>query len=357
MKYSIISFILVAGVASSAAYGQTFQRRADLRGGGNNNAGKCTVEVVVDGAVQVEIRGDSAVMRNLKGQPPQWRRFVCTSALPPNPVDFRFSGVDGRGSQQLIRDPRQGGAAVIQIDDPDNGSEAYTFDITWGNDRSGPVTDQYPGNAPNAYPGRGNQYPGNAYPNVPADNGRFRGGDRRFSADQAVELCQASVRQQAAERFRTNDVRFRQTNIDDQPGRNDWVVGTMEVRRQSQPDQVLKFSCSVDFADGRVRSAQIDPFYQEGGAPRGPDQGGGRGMRVAAIQNCERAVQEKITGDGYGRIDFGSVNFDDRPGRNDWVMGDFRTVGRYGPESMRFSCSVDLRDGDVRSVDVTTRQQ
>jgi hypothetical protein len=53
--------------------------------------------------------------------------------MPANPVDFRFAGVDGRGRQQLIGDPRNGGAAVVRIEDPDNGSEGYTFDLTWRN--------------------------------------------------------------------------------------------------------------------------------------------------------------------------------------------------------------------------------
>src|SRR5437016_10625414 len=44
---------------------QSYQRKADIRGGGNPNQGKCTIEVVVDGAAEVEIRGDNAVLRNL----------------------------------------------------------------------------------------------------------------------------------------------------------------------------------------------------------------------------------------------------------------------------------------------------
>jgi hypothetical protein len=56
------------------------------------NRGKCTVEVIVDGAADVEIRGDSAVLRNLTGQPPEWRRFQCTGPLPANPVNFRSDG-------------------------------------------------------------------------------------------------------------------------------------------------------------------------------------------------------------------------------------------------------------------------
>ena len=137
---------------------QTFQRTADIRGGSSSN-GKCTVEVVVDGAADVEIRGDRAQLRNLAGRPPQWRRFECNGVLPPNPADFRFRGVDGRGRQTLISDPTRGGPAVVRIEDRDNGAEAYTFDITWTNMTYSQDTYRapapYPGNYPD--PGRYSQ--------------------------------------------------------------------------------------------------------------------------------------------------------------------------------------------------------
>lgn len=47
------------------------------------------------------------------------------------PDNFRFRGIDGRGRQELVRDPNNGGAAVIRIDDPKGGSEGYTFDVEW----------------------------------------------------------------------------------------------------------------------------------------------------------------------------------------------------------------------------------
>jgi len=126
--------LTISGLMLSA---QTFPRRADIRGGGGDR-GKCTIEVVVDGAAEVEIRGDSAVLRNVAGRPPEWRRFVCNSPMPPNPPDFRFTGVDGRGRQELVREPRGGEPAVVRIEDPQSGSEGYTFDITWALGRIGP---------------------------------------------------------------------------------------------------------------------------------------------------------------------------------------------------------------------------
>jgi hypothetical protein len=47
--------------------------------------------------------------------------------MPPNPANFRFQAVDGRGRQDLIRDPRNGGVAVVQIDDRQGGHAESVF--------------------------------------------------------------------------------------------------------------------------------------------------------------------------------------------------------------------------------------
>ena len=128
------SRLLVGAIAVTSSLGaQVAERSASMRGGGNPYNGKCTIEVVVDGSAEVEIRGDRAVLRNLAGRPPEWRRFECNGVMSPNPVDFRFQGIAGRGRQTLVRDPRRNqGAIVVLLEDPDNGSEGYTFDILWG---------------------------------------------------------------------------------------------------------------------------------------------------------------------------------------------------------------------------------
>jgi hypothetical protein len=141
---TVTTLVTTSGIMS----GQGFERRATMRGG-SPDRGKCTIEVVVDGAADVEVRGDSAVLRNLSGQPPQWRRFECTGPLPANPANFHFSGVDGRGRQTLVRDPRNGGVAVVRIEDKDNGSEGYTFDLTWSAGYGGgQAVPPYPGGQP-----------------------------------------------------------------------------------------------------------------------------------------------------------------------------------------------------------------
>lgn len=142
-------FFTIAALAAlaSSAGAQNYSRRSTYRNWGDPNRGKCTIEVVVDGAAEVEVRGDNAMLRNLAGQPAQWRRFECNGPLPANPADFRFAGVDGRGRQTLIRDPRNGGSAVVRIEDPQGGSEGYTFDLFWSNG----YNDGYRGPAPQPY--------------------------------------------------------------------------------------------------------------------------------------------------------------------------------------------------------------
>jgi hypothetical protein len=297
-----------------------------MTGNGNPGWGKCTVEVVVDGAAEVEVRGDTGNLRNLNGQPPQWRRFECTAPMPPNPGNFRFTGVDGRGRQELVRGPDGGGPAVVRIQDPESGAEGYTFDLTWG---GGDRTDR-------------------GYP-PPQDRFQPRPG-LRVTTDQAVRACQDSVRQQAYDRFHSGNVAFRRTRLDDNPGRQDWVMGVMDIRRGYDRDESFRFSCSVDFDSGRVRSAQIDPMDRD--RPQGGVGDADRQGSRLAMDSCERAVEDRVRRDGYQHVDFVSIRMDDRPGRNDWIVGNVRADVRMRSDSFNFSCSVDLRDGDVRSVDV-----
>jgi hypothetical protein len=114
----------------SAVFAQTAHMRATITGAPGD--GKCTFEVEVDDSAEVEIHGDQADLRTISGRPSVWRRLICNQPLPNNPVNFRFKGIDGRGSQRLVRDPNtSGGVAVIRIDDPKPGSEGYTGDIMW----------------------------------------------------------------------------------------------------------------------------------------------------------------------------------------------------------------------------------
>lgn len=47
------------------------------------------------------------------------------------------------------------------------------------------------------------------------------------------------------------------TTIDDRPGRQDWVLGSLDVHRGDREER-YGFSCSVDFQAGVVRFVQLD---------------------------------------------------------------------------------------------------
>src|SRR5258708_3167087 len=82
--------------------------------------------------------------------------------------------------------------------------------------------------------------------------------DRPFSADQAVQTCKDTIEQEAHQRFGTAPVNIRQASIDNNPGRNDWVVGTVAIKTSRwRPSEVYRFSCSVDLSTGRVRSRHL----------------------------------------------------------------------------------------------------
>jgi hypothetical protein len=267
----LVRILTITGALAGALLAQS--RQATIVGGGSSDRGKCTLEVVVDDVAQVEIHGNVATLRTVSGQPAQWRRFECTAPMPPNPANFRFAGVDGRGRQQLVRDPRNGGVAVVQIEDKEGGAEGYTFDIEWDqrgyntnnnpNFRNNPTYNpnvqersrsyDEPRNRPGDGYGRGDEY----RPDY-RDSEYYRQYGHPFATDEAVRVCQQSVADQASRRFGTNNIHFHGTRIDDNPGRQDWVTGTMDVHRGAREER-FHFSCSVNFNNGRVRSAEIDP--------------------------------------------------------------------------------------------------
>src|SRR5262245_18887165 len=221
---------VIAGLAMIAAPlgAQTYQRRANV-GNGNPESGKCTIEVVVDGAAEVEINGDNATLRNLSGQPAQWRRFECTSRMPSNPANFRFEGVDGRGKQELIRAPYNGGVAVVRIEDHQGGAEGYTFDLVWGGGyrTQAPVYGQpdyrgAPAYGQPDYRGAPDYRGGPPYRdqrNFPS--GRAWGGGE-YARDQAIRVCREAIRDRAARRFGDGNVVFRNMRLEDNPDRRDW---------------------------------------------------------------------------------------------------------------------------------------
>ena len=142
---------------------------------------------------------------------------------------------------------------MVRIEDEDGGAEAYTFDVYWGagGSRNPPLGSYRPD-----YQDR--NYPDSRYRPDYRDTEYYRRYGRGFRTDEAIRVCQDAIHQQASRRFRRADIRFHRTAIDDNPGRRDWVVGSIDVYRPAGFTDRFQFACSVNFDNGRVLSAQLD---------------------------------------------------------------------------------------------------
>jgi len=237
--------------------------RANITGAPGD--GKCTFEVVVDGAAEVEIHGDQGSVRTLSGSPAAWRRLECNQPLPNNPSDFRFQGIGGRGSQQLLRDPNSsGGVAVIRINDPRGGPESYTGNIMWRggiNNWGGVGNWGGPGNTGrDDNSGRAGNSPGNW--------------GQRISPGQAMNICRDQV--VATRNVPQNRVRV-------QPGsRTSDGSFTVNFSLVNQSGRTRNGSCSVSM-NGQILQVQMEQ--------------GGEAARVSwnhALNTCQEEVARRL---------------------------------------------------------------
>ena len=248
----------------------------------------------------------------------------------------------------LVQDPRQGGAAVVRIEDSKGGREGYTFDLLWNG--RGPA---YTG-GPGSYPGRDNDRRDNDRRDIDRrDNDRGGNADRigngRYNSVWAVRTCQQAVRERAERQFRPHSIQFLDTRMDDNPGRNDWVVGRLDVLHgPGQPEERLSFSCSVNFNNGRVRSVNLE---RASGAYPHNEQGRWYG-NDRVFSACEQAVETRIRQDGFNRVDFLSTRTDDNPGRRDWIIGNVRASRGRNDDCLPIPARWTSTSGTVRSVDV-----
>jgi hypothetical protein len=211
------------GLVLTAGGAALSPRRATMVRGGGGLDGKCTIEVGVDGTADVAVSGDTAYLETLYGRNASWRRFECTAIMPRNIGEFRFSGIGGRGTQTLLRDPRSNrGTAVVRINDPWGTRENYTFTLEW----------RTSGGA--AWP---------PPPGLPPDG--------QFPAARVIRACQDGVVDHlAGEGYR--QIAFNRTLPENNPGRHDWVTGMASAKGGSATTW-FAFSCSVDFSSGAIR--------------------------------------------------------------------------------------------------------
>ncbi len=270
MQKALFAAAIVSGGILQAQ--QMIPFRASITGGGAREEGKCTIEVNVDDAADVEVRGDTAYLRTLRGAPAEWRRFQCNTPMPASPSGLRFVGVDGRGRQQLVSSGRN--AIVVRIEDRDNGRESYTFDLIWRNEGGFSSGPGYPGPYDRPNGPVGGVIPPPVYQPGPAPGGRpgednrpyDHDGDRRrgFDTPDAIRACQDAVAERAFDRFRARPFSFRDVHIELVGDPRYYrtvgnVVGLVDLPR-GRDDEWYRFTCTVDMDQRRVGRVDFDRF-------------------------------------------------------------------------------------------------
>lgn len=239
-------FVLL-GVVHLTAAAQNFPPQRDqlinAQITGGSGSGKCTFEVRIDGAADVEIRGNQGRLRWVGGGGMEWKRLECNQPLPRNPQNFQFHGVDGRGTQTLMKSPNDNnGVAVIRLDDPQRGSEGYTGDITWdGGTDNGGWNGNNNGSWNNGGWNNGGWNNGN-------NNGNWNGGN-------AVSACQNAIRNQVG---RNGNIQFSGSVNNDRAGNVSVVQGLASAQGRGR-NNYYQYSCVIR-QNGSVTDVKYAPI-------------------------------------------------------------------------------------------------
>ena len=230
-----------AAVLPVGVFAQTQNIQARISGGGGN--GKCTFEVVVNGSAEVQIRGNQGQVRTLSGRPATWRRLNCNQALPRNPSNFRFAGVDGHGKQYLVSNPNSNnGVAVIRIDNNRNNMEGYTGDITWNGGSNG-------GNW-----GGGGGWQGGNGGDWQKGNGQWQPGNNN---NKIISNCQNAIRNKLVPQY-GGYLTFKGNSNTQQAGSFVMVQGYATYRDGSGKTGDIEYNCTMhpngNVADSRYRT-------------------------------------------------------------------------------------------------------
>lgn len=136
--------LMLAGFAAVPLAAQTnpvFSPRRMKDYNEQSRDGRCVLRVRVDDETDVELRGNSVLLRTITGRPGRDEGSECSQPLPAGGfTKFNFRGIDGRGEVRLVQEPRLGNnwTAIVAIRDKKGGDEGYTFELSWTTDGSAP---------------------------------------------------------------------------------------------------------------------------------------------------------------------------------------------------------------------------
>lgn len=115
-----------------------YRSRTDERYGyGGDQPGSMTWSGTVDHEALIEIRGQRANVRTVRGRPVRTGDADFTAPLPRSAADLRLEKIEGRGNVELVQEPGPGNnyAAIVRVYDEDDGADNYAFRLAWDADR------------------------------------------------------------------------------------------------------------------------------------------------------------------------------------------------------------------------------
>jgi hypothetical protein len=325
-------------------------RSATISGSGGTS-GRCTIEVRVDITAEVDIYGDAGRLRTLAGQPAAWTRMDCDNPLPYRMTNFSFRRIEGRGTQQLVSDPRTNNSiAVIRIDDPRGGADSYTFEIEWSGASGGSPTGAF---RTSAYPGASTSARTAAM---------RRGAVRSISAERALDLCRAEVHTRGERDFDFRNIDITAVGVDTSQGRRNWVTGTFaEGSSGFLRGSGYRFNCSVDYSSGQVAAVEflradgssVKPRAASGAYSSGTAHPSGTYNESQVVRACQDAVVARLNQAGYQDLQFATTRIDTQ--RSGWVSGAITAKSVLVTDTFDFGCSMDFNAARVLNLDLTRR--
>lgn len=231
-KIALFSLAVTAPAAAQWGSGSREEIRPRFRSTDRNEeSGWCKLRIRVDGEVIVTMQRDRVQVRRLSGQPASDEGSECSSPLPAGGfTDFDFDKTDGRGHAS-VEEPLgpNNSRVVFRVRDGDGGSDKYTLEFKWRNDRSVGGRDRWDGGF-----------------------GRNRGSSfdiRDACRDELRNRLRAPVGRQLEERIRPGD------------GAREELTGRVETVRDGET-RVVEYRCVANPRQGRI--IDFDHRYLEG---------------------------------------------------------------------------------------------
>ncbi len=234
------SFVLFCLAAAPLLADTEFTVRRMTRNDVPLGRGQCDIRLQVDNEAEVTVRGDRVYIRTISGRDARDDGSECNEPFPPgNPRGFNYEVRDSRGDIAMLGSPRNG--VTVRIRDSAGGEGRYHFRLSWDLQGGG-----FPGGGGGGGFGRPDRDDGFGRPRAPT----------AFTVDRAMDICREEVRRQVQDRYRYDRVDFRRVRADDQPGRNDYIIGEVMGYRRRDIEE-FNFVCRVDFSSGRVRDVDV----------------------------------------------------------------------------------------------------